>query len=156
MLFLHFSVDNDNFVIDTGSIVEIIPKLPTQAIQTKIPYLLGVQTIRQKTIPVFDLCLLFSKRCTNEQYTSRTVVLKNQNTTSSLPYIGILAEKMCETLNLEHKEFFPLEGNQYPFILEGCLKERRLYQKIDVQKFFDTEEKKLHQLFLENSEVAPC
>lgn len=138
MLHLLFSVGNDNFVIDTTYIKEIIPHLETKPVDGSPSFLLGIQNIRQEPIPIIDFAKLITKKFCENSYFTRIMLVTNPDKKSPLQKIGLLGEKVRETLKLAPSllEKNQSKGDPTPFISNSFYDKNQIYHVIDIPLFF--------------------
>ena len=105
MLLLQFIVDKTRYVLATGTIMEVVPLVPLQKQPNAPAYIAGLMNYRGSSLPVVDLCQLFTGRDAVLRLSSRIVVVKVALPDQETRNIGLLLEKATEILKMDEGEF---------------------------------------------------
>ncbi|SCA58743.1 Uncharacterized protein AB751O23_AM_00080 [Chlamydiales bacterium SCGC AB-751-O23] len=105
MLMLLFSVGEDRYALDCTQVVEIIPMIEVKKIIRAPDYISGIFNYRGISVPVVDLCTLMIARNSSSRLSTRVVLVEcKSERDSSSQIVGMLAEKMTETVKVEDRE----------------------------------------------------
>lgn len=115
---LLFQVGEDHYVIPCKRIVEVIPLVKLQKLSQAPTYVTGLLNYRGEIIPVIDLCELLTKNKHSYKFSTRIIVV-NYMSEQQTPYLlGLIAEKVTETLNIQETELnYPKIPVNTPFYL---------------------------------------
>lgn len=118
MLMLLFDVCEDHYAISVRQVVEVISLVKLQKLSQAPKYIAGLLNYRGDIIPVIDLCELLTKTQHAYQYSTRIIVV-NYMSNQQMPYLlGLIAEKVTETLNILQTELYqPRIPGDAPFYL---------------------------------------
>ena len=105
MLFLHFRIGAEGFVLAAERIVEIVPLVTLQPIRQAPVAVAGSFAFRGRFIPVVDLSMLELARPARRRLSTRIVVLRHPADPAA--FFGLIAEQATEVLNLDPAAFAP-------------------------------------------------
>ncbi|MCH1430891.1 MAG: chemotaxis protein CheW [Chlamydiales bacterium] len=141
MLMLLFSVGEDRYSLDCSQVVEIIPMVEVKKMVRAPDYISGIFNYRGRSVPVVDLCTLMISRPTSGRLSSRVVLVEcKSNPEMKSKIIGILAEKMTETVKVENRELVTPGVNieRLPFLDKLFKIGSEMVQSIDLEKLMDS------------------
>lgn len=104
MLFITFDMMNDRYVIAATDIVEIVPLVNTKKIPDTPDFVKGIINYRGQPIPVIDI----NEYCGHAEckHTMSTrILLVRYASHGNVRIIGLIAERVTETINCSHDEF---------------------------------------------------
>ncbi len=105
MLMLLFYVGEERYAISCRQVVEVISLVKLQKLSQTPKYVAGLLNYRGDIIPVIDLCELLTKNQYSHKFSTRIIVV-NYMSNQQMPYLlGLIAEKVTETLNVQETEF---------------------------------------------------
>jgi chemotaxis-related protein WspB len=105
MLFLHFGIGDDSFVLAADRIVEVISLLPLRTIRRAPDAVVGLLNYRESFIPVVDISALELGRPAHRRLSTRIAVVRHPIVEAAL--FGLVAEKATEMLNFDPRAFTP-------------------------------------------------
>ena len=105
MLFLLMSISDTRYAMPVQDIVEVIPNiLPPQKNLQAVPHFSGHIDYHGQKLPVLDLCQLMSKSPCQMKLSTRIVLITIERSDGSNTLLGLLAEKITETLKVKDKQ----------------------------------------------------
>lgn len=105
MLFLHFRIGAEGFVLAAERIVEIVPLVALQPIRQAPTGVAGFFVFRGRFIPVADLSVIELGRPARRRLSTRIAVLRHPADPAT--FFGLIAEQATEVLNLDPAAFTP-------------------------------------------------
>ena len=104
MIVLPFNVEDETFCINIDKVVEVIPVVRIIQIAGAENYLSGLINYRGEIIPVIDMSFYLRERKSDLYLSTRIIVINTTGTTIKSNYIGLLAEKLTDTLNINQSD----------------------------------------------------
>ncbi|MGG6263795.1 chemotaxis protein CheW [Leptolyngbya sp. AN03gr2] len=138
MLLLLFSVGRDSYAIESSRVVEVIPSVPLRKLHHVPQYVAGLLNYRGTIAPVVDLSHLIQGVSSRFQLSTRIMIVKSSEETA-MPYLGLLAEQVIQTLDKSKAEFVnskTVHMNAAPYLGGMILDERGMIQQIHVDRLF--------------------
>jgi chemotaxis-related protein WspB len=141
MLFLLFQLGRDRYALDTKRIIEVLPLVQLKLIPQAPPAVAGLFACRGETVPVVDLCQLALGRPASHSLSTRIIVVDYGGDAVRDYRLGLMAEKVTETLRRQPREFtdagVSVEGASYlgPVTNDGA----GLIQRIEVDQLLTPE-----------------
>lgn len=127
MLLLLFHIDEDIYAIESTHIVEVLPLVMLRKVYQVPDHVAGVFRYRNCIVPVVDLCeLIRGERC-RSRFSTRIIMIQYQNRTGENAYVGLLAERVTETLNRANHT--PSEQSQGSYLGEVWTHEGEMIQQ---------------------------
>ena len=105
MLLLSFHIGTERYALPAIDIVEILPLATLKNIPRAPDFIIGLLNYRGTTSPIIDICKIIEQRSCNKVLSSRIIMLKYLDTNNTHHTIGITAEKVTETLQVEQSDF---------------------------------------------------
>jgi chemotaxis-related protein WspB len=99
MLLLLFHIDEDIYAIESTHIVEVLPLVMLRKVYQVPEHVAGVFRYRSCIVPVVDLCKLIRGEPSRSRFSTRIIMVQYQNRTGENAYVGLLAERVTETLD---------------------------------------------------------
>jgi len=151
MLVLLFQIGKDRYAIDTAEIIEIIPRVNTQPIPHTSDHVLGVVDYHGDIMPVIDLCQLIGDYFAADRYSTRIIVAAYQDKWGKNHPLGLIAEKVMETVWEEEKSirFSGVSTEESPYLGELVSEQDGMVQFVDVAKLLTDE---LHDMLFIRTE----
>lgn len=135
MLFLIFSVDQNNYAIPAREVVEVTPLVSLHSISSAPEYISGIMNYRTEKIPVLDLCALLKKSKYRKMMTTR-IIVHMYRAKDYTGLIGLIAEHVTELVDLE-EDAFDLTGintPDAPYLAGVATHDKRMIQRIHPDK----------------------
>ena len=132
MLLLSFHVSNERYVIETKDIIEIVPFVTLKKIPSAEQMITGLLNYHGAAIPVIDINILCNGEPVRRSLTSRIIILKYKGER----ILGLLAEKVTETLHIDHDEFkdVGIKVSDFNFLAGVAEHNDSLLQLINIDK----------------------
>ena len=107
MLALAFHIGPDRFALPCGDIVEVVPRVALRAVPHAPPSIAGTFRYRGFVVPVVDLCQLVAGVVCPDRLSSRIVVTRFTGAAGAERRLGLLAERVLDTLALDPRAAEP-------------------------------------------------
>jgi|LauGreDrversion4_2_1035121.scaffolds.fasta_scaffold07678_4 chemotaxis-related protein WspB len=129
-LLLLLAVGAQLYAIDTETVVEVIPQVLLRPLSGAPDHLRGVFNFRGRVVPVVDVTQLIAGEACADHLSSRIIMVRHNTSDGESALLGLLAERVTDTLLKPLASFRPAEGAaaQRPFLGGVALDERGLIQ----------------------------
>ena len=107
MLFLLFQLGTDRYAIDARQVVEVLPPLAVKRIPLAPSSVAGLIDYHGQAVPLVDLCRLATGRPTQSRLSTRIVLVDYPDPRGGTRLLGLLAERVTETLSRGAADFQP-------------------------------------------------
>ena len=107
MLALSFHIGVDRFALPCADIVEVVPRILLRAGPRAPVSVAGTFTYRGAIVPVVDLCMLVTEKACPLRLSSRIIVVRFSTSAGTERLLGLLAERVVETITLDRKTSAP-------------------------------------------------
>jgi chemotaxis-related protein WspB len=146
MLMLLFYVGNDLYALDSSQVVEVIPKVLLRKIHHAPEYIAGLFNYRGSIVPVIDLCHLIQGNPSRSHLSTRIIMVNYVGRDQNKHCLGLMAEKITETLNKPDKELVDsgIQMDEAPYLGEMIMDEKGLIQRIRLESLLSEQQ----QLYL--------
>lgn len=105
MQLLLFSAGKERYAIEADYVFVVVPKVLLKELTHTENYVAGILNYGGHPIPIIDFSMLvMDKPCPNLLHT-RIILLNGSNQSESLPVVGIMAEKVTQTLERDPNDF---------------------------------------------------
>jgi len=152
MLFLLFQAGKDRYAIGAREVVEVVPLVRFKSIPHAPHWVAGVFSYRGTAIPVVDLTQLMVERPSRGWMSTRIIVVSLRAENGEKHLLGLLAEKVRETVRLANDDFrepgVTVPGTRYLGKVAGVM--GSLVQKVDTETILDEDVRAL--LFRERTD----
>lgn len=139
MLVLLFHSQEDRYACSTDLIVEILPHLELKKITHSPVWIGGSFDYAGYVVPVIDWCQLIKERPSSCSLHSRTILFKLQKENEEAHYIGLMAEKVISTKDIQLSNFIDngIAINN-PSYFGGVMNDKRgPIQYVKIASFFE-------------------
>lgn len=138
MLMLLFSIDRDLYAIDSSHVAEVIPKVPLKKIHHVPNYVVGLFNYRGAIVPVIDLCYLIQNKPSRSYLSTRIIMVRFPRKDNAVQHLGLMAERVTETLNKPESEFINSEVGvkEAPYLGRMVIDEKGMIQYISLERLF--------------------
>jgi chemotaxis-related protein WspB len=138
MLMLLFYVGNDLYAIESSYVVEVIPRVSLRKVHHVPDYVAGLFNYRGKIVPVIDLCHLIRDTSSRFCLSTRIIMVSYSNENYGQQYLGLVAEKITETLNKPETAFVDsgIRVKDAPYLGGILMDEKGIIQQIHLEKLF--------------------
>ena len=120
MLLLLFSLQDEIFAMSGREVVEVVPLLPFRPKAGTFPQARGVIQLRGRQVPVIDLGLLLTGTACVEAMSSRIIIISVKVDAHQERLLGLLAEKVTETVTTP-PDWVPPPPTSQPRRIDGAL-----------------------------------
>lgn len=129
-LLLLLAAGEQLYAIPTEAVVEVIPQVLLRPLSGAPDHLRGVFNFRGRVVPVVDVTQLIAGEPCAAYLSSRIIMIRNTGSDGQAALLGLLAERVTDTLLKPLASFRPAEGAaaQRPFLGGVALDERGLIQ----------------------------
>lgn len=145
MMLITFHIGQERYAQRVNSIVEIIPIINLNKIPLAENYIKGIFNYRGNPTPVIDLCELYTGKSCVEKMSTRIIVTNYEDNDGKEHLLGLIAEKVTESLYMELDEFKTsgIHIEKAPFLSGIAHDENGLIQLIDANRILpqDVEDK---------------
>lgn len=132
MLMLLFHAGSNLYALDSSQVVEVLPMVVLRKIHHVPDYVAGVFNYRGSIVPVIDLCHLIQGTACRARFSTRIMIVNYPIKDGSRRYLGLMAERVTETLNrpdINSKNAeIPVNGASY--LGETFIDEKGIIQRI--------------------------
>ena len=134
MLMLLFQLGNSRYAIPAREVVEIASMVELGPLPKTPDYIAGLFNYRGQHVPVLDLCRLANNRSCSNLITTRMILVEFPLATGGTRTLGLLAERVTETLQLDEQDFSDTGINipDAPFIGRAAHTEQGLVQQLSI------------------------
>ena len=141
MLILLFYAGNDLYAIDSSYIVEVIPRVSLRKVQHVPEYVAGLFNYRGVVLPVIDLCHLIQGIPSRSYLSTRITIVKYPRQNESVQYLGLMAERVTETLSISNKDIrdSSIRVEEAPYLSGTIVDEKRIIQCVELERLFSDE-----------------
>ncbi|WP_317619573.1 chemotaxis protein CheW [Ancylothrix sp. D3o] len=138
MLMLLFHIGKDLYAIDSKSVVEVIPRVPLRKIHHVPEYVAGLFNYRGAIVPVIDLCHLIRENPSKFSLSTRIIMVSYPLKNNTLQYLGLIAERITETLNVSKPNFVDsgIRVSEAPYLGRMMMNEKGIIQCIELEQLF--------------------
>lgn len=133
MLHVLFHLDDQRYALETGRLIEIVPFVELRALPRAPACVAGLFDYRGRTVPVIDLTGLALGRASRVLHSTRILIIDYPTRAGATRPLGLLAERVVETLKLEPEAFHDT-GVEIPdahYLGRVARDERGLLQALD-------------------------
>ena len=141
MLILLFYAGNDLYAIDSSYIVEVIPRVSLRKVQHVPEYVTGLFDYRGVVLPAIDLCHLIQGTPSRSYLSTRITIVKYPRPNESVQYLGLMAERVTETLIISNKDIrdSSIRIEEAPYLSGTIVDEKRIIQCVELERLFSDE-----------------
>lgn len=133
MLFLLFHLGQDRYVLDVRQVIEVLPLLGIMAMPQAPIEVAGLCNHRGTLVPVIDLSQVMLGRPAQRRLHTRIVLAKYSDDSDVTRSLGLIVEKVTETLQREATDFNS-SGVSLPHLGRVALDRDGLTQRIEVNQ----------------------
>lgn len=141
MLILLFYTGNDLYAIESSQVVEVIPRVSLRKVHHVPDYVAGLFSYRGVVSPVIDLCHLIQGTPSRSHFSTRIMIVKRLHQDSTIQYLGLMAERVTETLNTSDAaiERSSVRAEDAPYLSGIIMDEKRIIQCVQLEQLFSDE-----------------
>jgi chemotaxis-related protein WspB len=105
MLMLLFQLGNGRYAVPAREVMEVASMVVLEPLPKAPDYIAGLFNYHGQHVPVLDLCKLVSNQSCSNRITTRMILVEFPLETGGTRTLGLLAEQVTETLQLNEQEF---------------------------------------------------
>ncbi|HEV7967240.1 MAG TPA: chemotaxis protein CheW [Candidatus Acidoferrales bacterium] len=105
MLYLIFELGKDRYALQAGQVVEVLPLLDFKRVPRAMPGVAGLFNYHGTATPLLDLTELNLGRPSQAKMSTRIIVTNYVNDSGERHRIGLLAERVTETIRRAEADF---------------------------------------------------
>ncbi len=138
MLMLVFYVGKNLYAIESSRVVEVIPRVAYREVHHVPEYVSGVFNYRGSIVPVIDLCQLIRGTPSKAYLSTRVMMVSYLRPDGILRYIGLMAERVIETLDKSEAEFKDagIQANEAAYLGGMITDKKGMIQRIRLEQLF--------------------
>ena len=154
MLLLSFHIGDERYVMEAARIIEIVPMVQLKNIPRTPDYVAGLFNYRGQPVQVIDLCQLTINRASEENLSTRIILLTGKIENGDKYLIGLIAERVTEMIRLDEADFISagIIKSNANFLGNMANDKNGMIQMIDIDHLVSNE---LRDLSL-NEQVKPA
>lgn len=139
MLMLKLFIGDFTYACDCEPIIEVIPLVNLQNIPSAPDFMVGLVNFGGTPIPIVDFCQLMDKRPAQKKMSSRIILFKNPDVTSTTHLMGLLAENVTQIFEENPADFIEsgVKMRDLSFLGGILHKHEESIQLIDISKLFE-------------------
>lgn len=107
MLFLVFQLDAERYALDAATVTAVLPRVELRRLPQAHAAVAGVFDYRGEVVPVIDLCALALQRPARDAMSTRIVLADYLDRNGGARRLGLLAERVVDTVRLPQEAFAP-------------------------------------------------
>jgi chemotaxis-related protein WspB len=136
MLFLIFQVGKDRFALEAGQVAEVVPLVNLTSLPKAVMGVAGLFNYRGAPVPVIDLCRMFFGQASPLRMSTRIMLVHYRSTPGGTHLLGLMAERVTETLRLDPTAFVPsgVEVKDAPYLGPVVRDSRGLIQRVEINR----------------------
>ncbi|VAW75778.1 hypothetical protein MNBD_GAMMA15-2482 [hydrothermal vent metagenome] len=141
MLMLLFQLGNSRYAVPAREVVEIASMVELEPLPKTPDYIAGLFNYRGQHVPVIDLCRLLNNQACSNRITTRMILVEFPLSAGGTRTLGLLAERVTETLQLDESEFTDtgISIADAPFIGHAAHTDQGLVQRLSVTDLVPTD-----------------
>jgi chemotaxis-related protein WspB len=107
VLFLVFQLDAERYALDAATVTAVLPRVELRRLPQAHAAVAGVFDYRGEVVPVIDLCALALQRPARDAMSTRIVLADYLDRSGGARRLGLLAERVVDTVRLPEEAFAP-------------------------------------------------
>jgi chemotaxis-related protein WspB len=154
MLFVLFHLGQERYALEAARVVEVVPLLALKRFPQSPRGVAGIFIYRGQPVPALDLCEFTVGRPAQENFSTRIILINHGKPPGEQQLLGLIAERVTETLRREEKEFLDpgVQLASSPFLGPVLMDGKGVVQVVNPEKLFQEGIREL--LFANSAEVA--
>ena len=139
-LYLQIQTGADGYLLEAARVTHILPMLQIKRLPGAAAGIAGIVNYQGAPVPVLDLCELFLHRPAAAHLSTRLILLsvaaRSAPGTGSQRLLGLVAEKVSDTIRLGPQDFISQEirSEGAPYLGAMTHANGRLWQRIELPK----------------------
>jgi chemotaxis-related protein WspB len=144
-LYLQIQTGADGYLLEAARVARVLPMLQIKRLPGAAASVAGIVNYQGAPVPVLDLCELFLGRPATPHLSTRLILIsvaacRRTETSGGDRLVGLLAEKVSDTIRLEPLDFISEEirSEGAPYLGVMARANGRLWQRIELPKLLST------------------
>ena len=140
-LFVEFRIGEDAYLLDTSEVVQILPLVGIKRIPRAPAGVAGLINFHGESLPVVDLSELATGEPAALNLSTRLILVRYPDRTTRPRLLGIIAEKVTQTVRLESANFQAagVASDAASYLGPVCTAGGRVRQRIEVNELLTAE-----------------
>ncbi len=136
MLMLLFNLGDSQYAVPASDVVEVTSRVNLEHIARAPDYIAGLFNFRGQHVPVIDLCQMINQHNCVDSFTTRIILVNFQLATGGIRMLGVLAERVTETVRLTEDTFTStgIGIEDTPYLGVAANTDQGLLQKITISE----------------------
>lgn len=153
MLFLVFQLDAERYALEAAAVAAVLPQLEVRRLPQAHPAVAGVFGYRGEVVPLVDLCRLALGRPARAAMSTRIVLADYLDRNGAARRLGLLAERVLDTVRLQPQDFVPsgVDQPQARYLGPVARDAHGLLQRIGVRELLPED---VHELLFQQAAEA--
>lgn len=105
MLLIRFQIGDEHYALNTDDVIEIIPVVTLRPLPGAPEFVPGIFDYRGQIVPVIDISTLTINKPSQPRLSTRIVLYNFPYKEGENPIIGLMAEYMTDTLEVDESQF---------------------------------------------------
>lgn len=133
MLYLSFRLDRHRYLLDVRQVAEVLPMIGIMQIPQAPAAVAGIFSYRGTLVPAIDLAQVLIGRPARQRLHTRIIVARTTDDSGAPQLLGLIAEKVTETVRRESHDF-SASGLNVPHLGAVATDEEGLAHRIEVNQ----------------------
>lgn len=136
MLFILFELGTERYALEARQVAEVLPLVAIKQIPNAPAGVAGIVNYRATPLPVIDLSDMVLARSAQRRLSTRIIVVHYANGSGTTHLLGLIAEKVTETMRREASDFVAsgVSDSKTPYLGPVISDTRGLVQRIEVNE----------------------
>jgi chemotaxis-related protein WspB len=136
MLYLQLEVAGQQYAVEATRVVEVLPLVQVTVIPRAPTEVAGIFSFRGRPVPLIDLRRLTLRRPARPKFSTRIILLADRGPDGSEQLIGIIAERVTETIRRPSDDFKDtgFTNPATPYLGGVATTDGGLVQRLDVHR----------------------
>jgi chemotaxis-related protein WspB len=138
-LYLKIQTGSEGYLLEAARIIHVLPMLQIKRLPGAAAAVSGIVNYQGAPVPVLDLCELFLRRPSTPHLSTRLILIsaavcRAEGTAGSSRLVGLMAEKVSDTVRLGPQDFISEEirSEGAPYLGVMAHANGRLWQRIEL------------------------
>ncbi len=120
----------------------MIPRVNFRKVHQVPEYVAGLFNYRGVILPAIDLCHLIQGTPSRSYLSTRITIVKYLRQNSSVQYLGLMAERVTETLSISTTDIraSSIRVDEAPYLSGTIVDENRIIQCVQIEQLFNDEQ----------------
>lgn len=136
MVFLLFEIGSDRYCLEVSNVIEVTPMVSFRRLPHAPPYVSGLMNYRGTIAPVIDLSVLLGRNPSRPLFSTRIILISSKGADKISHVLGLLAEKVTETISRREEDFQPagIAIDKASLLGKVIFDERGMIQRVEAEQ----------------------